>query len=150
MTEQKTNQEEQTPQPEAGKQPSKNEKRDAVFRDLLTVLITVVVCSLIVVFGQEAADKRRRAKYEEAVRWWEIEDAKRKAKENSAYTTPPTTNTNTKPWKGKGAGSGPMDSYDKGYEDVHMDSDYDADRYRKDRDYADGVDDALDDAGDNW
>lgn len=38
-----------------------------------------------------------------------------------------------------------QDSYDKGYEDVWLDDDYDSDRYYKDDDYARGVDDAMDD-----
>lgn len=38
-----------------------------------------------------------------------------------------------------------QDSYDKGYEDVWLDDDYDWDRYWKDDDYARGVDDAMDD-----
>lgn len=36
-------------------------------------------------------------------------------------------------------------SYDDGYDDVYMDGDYDDDRYNKDSDYADGVDDAEED-----
>lgn len=36
------------------------------------------------------------------------------------------------------------DSYDDGYDDVYMDGDYDYGRYDKDSDYADGVDDAID------
>ena len=36
-------------------------------------------------------------------------------------------------------------SYDEGYEDVYDNDDYDWDRYRTDRDYANGVDDAMDD-----
>lgn len=36
------------------------------------------------------------------------------------------------------------DSYDEGYEDVYEDDDYDWDRYQSDSDYADGVDDAMD------
>lgn len=46
------------------------------------------------------------------------------------------------------------DSYDKGYEDVYDNDDYDWDRYKKDWDYALGVDDAMDDVyedfGDEW
>lgn len=38
-----------------------------------------------------------------------------------------------------------MDSYDEGYEDVYDDCDYDWDRYENDEDYANGVDDAMDD-----
>lgn len=40
--------------------------------------------------------------------------------------------------------SNPYESYDKGYEDVYEDGDYDDDRYNSDSDYADGVDDAID------
>lgn len=39
-------------------------------------------------------------------------------------------------------------SYDRGYDDVYNDYDYDWDRYRSDSDYADGVDDAMED--DDW
>ena len=39
------------------------------------------------------------------------------------------------------------DSYDDGYDDIYMDGDYDYDRYNKDSDYADGVDDAMDEFG---
>ena len=38
----------------------------------------------------------------------------------------------------------PYDSYDAGYEDVYENDDYDWDRYWSDDDYADGVDDAMD------
>ena len=36
------------------------------------------------------------------------------------------------------------DSYDDGYDDIYMDGDYDDERYNNDSDYADGVDDAMD------
>mgnify|MGYP000148137058 CR=1 FL=1 len=39
----------------------------------------------------------------------------------------------------------PYKSYDDGYDDVYMDGDYDDDRYNSDSDYADGVDDAIED-----
>lgn len=45
------------------------------------------------------------------------------------------------------------DTYDKGYEDVYEDDDYDIDRYNSDSDYANGVDDAMDDLeeeGEEW
>ena len=42
------------------------------------------------------------------------------------------------------------DSYDDGYDDIYMDGDYDYDRYDHDSDYADGVDDALDEFGDDY
>ena len=42
------------------------------------------------------------------------------------------------------------DSYDDGYDDIYMDDDYDYDRYDRDSDYADGVDDAMDEDGEDW
>lgn len=45
------------------------------------------------------------------------------------------------------------DTYDEGYEDVYENDDYDLDRYNSDSDYANGVDDALDDLeeeGEEW
>lgn len=36
--------------------------------------------------------------------------------------------------------SNTYDSYDDGYDDIYMDGDYDYDRYDRDSDYADGVD----------
>lgn len=42
------------------------------------------------------------------------------------------------------------DSYDDGYDDIYMDGDYDYDRYDKDSDYADGVDDAMEEFGEDW
>jgi hypothetical protein len=41
-----------------------------------------------------------------------------------------------------------MKSYDDGYDDVYMDDDYDYDRYNSDKNYARGVDDALEDEED--
>lgn len=42
------------------------------------------------------------------------------------------------------------DSYDEGYDDIYMDGDYDYDRYDNDSDYADGVDDAMEESGEDW
>ena len=42
------------------------------------------------------------------------------------------------------------DSYDDGYDDVYYNEDYDIDRYNSDWDYMLGVDDALDDLGEDW
>lgn len=42
------------------------------------------------------------------------------------------------------------DSYDEGYDDIYFDEDYEYDRYDKDSDYADGVDDAMDDLEEDW
>ena len=46
--------------------------------------------------------------------------------------------------------SSSYDSYDKGYDDIYMDGDYDWDRYNSDPDYADGVDDAMDEFDKDW
>ena len=40
-------------------------------------------------------------------------------------------------------------TYDS-YDDIYMDGDYDYDRYDRDSDYADGVDDAMDEAYEEW
>ena len=40
-------------------------------------------------------------------------------------------------------------TYDS-YDDIYMDGDYDYDRYERDSDYADGVDDAMDELGEDW
>lgn len=46
---------------------------------------------------------------------------------------------------------GNLDSYDDGYDDIYENGDYDWDRYQTDRDYADGVDDAMeDDEYEDW
>ena len=42
------------------------------------------------------------------------------------------------------------DSYDDGHDDIEMDGDYDYDRYDSDSDYADGVDDAMDELDEDW
>ena len=58
---------------------------------------------------------------------------------------------NTSNKKKKESGS---DAYDEGYDDIYFNEDYDADRYHEDPDYANGVDNAMDDAeddfGDEW
>lgn len=46
--------------------------------------------------------------------------------------------------------SNTYNSYDDGYDDIYMDGDYDYDRYNRDSDYADGVDDAMDEYGEDW
>ena len=42
------------------------------------------------------------------------------------------------------------DSYDDGYEDVYYNEDYDVDRYNSDWSYMSGVDDAMEDLGEDW
>ena len=46
--------------------------------------------------------------------------------------------------------SNTYDSYDDGYDDIYMDGDYDYDRYDRDSDYADGVDDAMGELDEWW
>ncbi len=46
--------------------------------------------------------------------------------------------------------SNTYDSYDDGYDDIYMDGDYDYDRYDRDSDYADCVDDAMDEFDEDW
>ena len=48
-----------------------------------------------------------------------------------------------------GSSSG-VNSYDDGYEDVYMDGDYDYDRYSSDPDYEDGVEEAMEEFGEDW
>lgn len=65
-----------------------------------------------------------------------------------------TTGTNSTKKNTTGTSStkktNPYNSYDDGYDDIYMDDDYDYDRYYKDSDYADGVDDAMDDLDEDW
>ena len=60
------------------------------------------------------------------------------------------TKTSGSTYSGSSKKSSYYDSYDDGYDDVYMDGDYDYDRYDRDSDYADGVDDALDEFDGDW
>lgn len=53
-------------------------------------------------------------------------------------------------WKSTTTKNRTYGSYDDGYDDVYLDGDYDYDRYDWDRDYAEGVDDAMDEYGEDW
>lgn len=53
--------------------------------------------------------------------------------------------SNSNSSKSSSSGKKSHNSYDKGYNAVYEDGDYDWDRYQNDSDYAEGVDDALDD-----
>ncbi|MBQ4284153.1 MAG: hypothetical protein IJB96_09530 [Lachnospira sp.] len=71
-----------------------------------------------------------------------------KYKDSSSSSSSKKTNTTSSGSKSsskKNTYSNPYSSYDKGYEDVYDGDDYDWDRYYSDDDYADGVDDAMDD-----
>jgi len=61
----------------------------------------------------------------------------------SSYSSNKSSSSKSNSYSSKKNSS--WDSYDKGYEDVWLDDDYDWDRYQYDSDYADGVDDAMDD-----
>lgn len=43
-----------------------------------------------------------------------------------------------------------VERYDAGFDDVYLDGEYDEERYRRDRDYADGVDDAMGELDEWW
>ncbi|MBO5247411.1 MAG: hypothetical protein J6B28_09155 [Eubacterium sp.] len=60
---------------------------------------------------------------------------------SSSQSTSPVTGSSSNNRKSY---SGSYTSYDDGYEDVYEEDDYDWDRYYSDDDYADGVDDAMD------
>lgn len=61
---------------------------------------------------------------------------------SSSSTKKSSSGSSTK--KSSSSGSS-WKSYDEGYDDVYEGDDYDWDRYWSDSDYADGVDDAMDD-----
>lgn len=72
------------------------------------------------------------------------------SKKSSSYSSSKTSSkstysSNKKSNSSSNKKSSGWDSYDKGYEDVWLDDDYDWDRYQSDSDYADGVDDAMED-----
>ena len=68
---------------------------------------------------------------------------------SKSYTTDKSSySSDTK--KGTTTKKSTYDSYDDGYDDIYMDGDYDYDRYERDSDYADGVDDAMDEYGEDW
>lgn len=70
------------------------------------------------------------------------------------YTARPSSGSSYKSnssSKGKNSSkSSSYKSYDEGYEAVYDDDDYDDERYKYDNDYADGVDDAMDEREDDW
>ena len=77
-------------------------------------------------------------------------------KSNSTYSAYDKTDTSTSNSSSKSNYnydydySYTYDSYDDGYDAIYMDGDYDYDRYEYDSEYADGVDDAMDELGDDW
>lgn len=73
-----------------------------------------------------------------------------KTKTSSSSYSGSKTKTSDSTYSGSSKKSSYYDSYDDGYDDVYMDGDYDYDRYDRDPDYADGVDDALDEFDGDW
>ena len=71
-------------------------------------------------------------------------------KSSSSSYSGSKTKTSGSTYSGSSKKSSYYDSYDDGYDDVYMDGDYDYDRYDSDPDYADGVDDALDEFDGDW
>lgn len=73
-------------------------------------------------------------------------------------TTAPTTSAYSSKKKSSSSSSSSskkkkktyVDTYDDGYNDVYMNEEYDDERYRTDEDYALGVDDAMDEMGEDW
>lgn len=66
---------------------------------------------------------------------------------SSSYSNSSSSYGGSSSYSGSSSSS-PYKSYDEGYEAVYDDDDYDWDRYNSDSDYADGVDDALDELDD--
>lgn len=60
---------------------------------------------------------------------------------SSSYSTKSNSSSNK---------SNPYASYDSGYDSIYDDGDYDWNRYQKDKDYADGVDDAMEELDEDW
>ena len=63
---------------------------------------------------------------------------------SSSSTKTSTSTSSSKTSSSKKTSSSSYKSYDEGYEDVSENDDYDWERYYSDSDYADGVDDAMD------
>ena len=70
---------------------------------------------------------------------------------NSSYSNKSSSSSSSSSTGTSGSKkSNTYDSYDDGYDDIYMDGDYDYDRYDRDSDYADGVDDAMDEFDEDW
>lgn len=69
---------------------------------------------------------------------------------SSSHNNKSTAGSNASSYNSSTKKSNTYDSYDDGYDDIYMDGDYDYDRYDGDSDYADGVDDAMDEFDEDW
>lgn len=69
---------------------------------------------------------------------------------SSSHNNKSTAGSNASSYNSSTKKSNTYDSYDDGYDDIYMDGDYDYERYDMDSDYADGVDDAMDEFDEDW
>ena len=69
---------------------------------------------------------------------------------SSSNNNKSTAGSNASSYNSSTKKSNTYDSYDDGYDDIYMDGDYDYERYDRDSDYADGVDDAMDEFDEDW
>ena len=69
---------------------------------------------------------------------------------SSSHNNKSTAGSNASSYNSSTKKSNTYDSYDDGYDDIYMDGDYDYVRYDRDSDYADGVDDAMDEFDEDW
>ena len=69
---------------------------------------------------------------------------------SSSHNNKSTAGSNASSYNSSTKKSNTYDSYDDGYDDIYMDGDYDYDRYDRDSDYADGVDDAMEEFDEDW
>lgn len=74
------------------------------------------------------------------------------AKKNAASEKPKSSGSSSSSHKKPSTGNAnhSYKSYDEGYDAIYDDDDYDWNRYQTDRDYANGVDDAMDDWEDEY
>lgn len=72
-----------------------------------------------------------------------------KSTSSSSYSGSSSSSYSTKSHSSSNK-SNPYASYDSGYDSIYDDGDYDWNRYQKDKDYADGVDDAMEELDEDW
>ena len=64
---------------------------------------------------------------------------------SKSYSSSKSTGSSSKSSSGKSYRNlNPYENYDDGYEAIYYDGEYDQDRYDRDPEYAEGVDDAMD------
>lgn len=115
---------------------------------VLKIVLAVVIVFFILKIGGYGTDSRES---ESTTSYWDEEDytletdsVENETIMNSDYNEEEET-TEFVPYTKHKNKKNKTDSYDEGYEDVYFDGDYDDDKYNKDEDYANGVDDAIED-----